>query len=77
MINKKRVEMGEEKWMKKIFMIMGERDPGIDEFRLFCDKYLDKEKESTILKYASHGFVTKESKDLLFAEIDKFIGRLN
>lgn len=62
---------------KKIFMIMGERDPGIDEFRDFCDAYLDKDKESAILKYASHGFVTKESKDLLFAEIDKFVGSFN
>lgn len=61
---------------KPIFMLMGERDPGIDEFRIFCERYLDREKECAILKDASHGFVTQESMDLLFKEIDKFVGNI-
>lgn len=58
---------------KKVIFLMGDKDPGLDDFKYFAKKYL-KPEEFSILKDTSHGFVTKESADILFTEIDKFVG---
>jgi dienelactone hydrolase len=62
---------------KKVLMLMGDRDPGLEEYKMFADKYLDKVNESRVLKETSHGFVTEENFKLLLAEVDSFLKSFN
>jgi pimeloyl-ACP methyl ester carboxylesterase len=73
-INKKFMDaFNKVKKDKKMLFIMGDRDPGVEEYKSFAKINLADSRESRILKDTSHGFVTHDSMELLFREIGAFI----